>query len=199
MAPRSVPRTMVYVSQLHARSRPYHRAWAEATEYPEEKPVDTNKTGDMHVATQIVLHVSGRTTDVSRTVPIYESYTLHHAIPASAPSITNGAPPVTTRHRQLFPMRFLLLLLPAVTYMAKPRRLIRHLLSTCGAAPAMTYSAPPAVTYEAPPVAPMVESAPAVTHGAAPAVIFGASAVTHFPPPPVAPVVTYMRGARTIP
>ena len=40
----------------------------------EEKPVDTNKTGDMHMATKIV------PTDVSRTVPIYESYTLQRAI-----------------------------------------------------------------------------------------------------------------------
>ena len=40
----------------------------------EEKPVDTNKTGDRHMATQIV------PTDVSCTVPIYESYTLHRAI-----------------------------------------------------------------------------------------------------------------------
>ena len=62
---RSLPCTLVYVSQLHARSRPHHRARAEATEYtiialPEEKPVDTNKTGDMHISTQIVLYVSGR-------------------------------------------------------------------------------------------------------------------------------------------
>ena len=95
---RSLPRTKVYVSQLHARSRHYHRAWAEATEYriialPEEKSVDTNKTCDMHMATQIVLFVSGRTTDVSRTVPFYESYTLHRAIPAPAPAIICGAPP----------------------------------------------------------------------------------------------------------
>ena len=34
----------------------------------------------MYVATQTVLYVSGRTTDVSHTVPIYESYTLHHTI-----------------------------------------------------------------------------------------------------------------------
>ena len=46
----------------------------------EEKPVDTDKTGDWHMATQIVLYVSGRTTDVSRTVPIYESYSPNHAI-----------------------------------------------------------------------------------------------------------------------
>ena len=43
----------------------------------EEKPVDTNKTGDRHTETQIVLYVLGRTTDVSRTVPINESYTLY--------------------------------------------------------------------------------------------------------------------------
>ena len=54
-----MPRTTVYVSQLHARNRPDHRAWAEATEnliiaLPEEKPVDTNETGDMHVG-----HVHG--------------------------------------------------------------------------------------------------------------------------------------------
>ena len=54
---------------------------------------------------------------VSRTVPIYESYTLHSAIPAPEPVITCGAPPSLmvhllgrTRHRQLYPMRFLLLL-----------------------------------------------------------------------------------------
>ena len=46
-----MPRTMVYVSQLHARSRPYHRAWAQYTELPiialpEEQPIDTNETGD---------------------------------------------------------------------------------------------------------------------------------------------------------
>ena len=54
-----MPRTMVYVSQIHGKSRPHHRAWAEATEYriialPKEKPVDTNETGDMHVG-----HVHG--------------------------------------------------------------------------------------------------------------------------------------------
>ena len=63
---RSLPRIMVYASQLHARSRPYHRAEYPIIALPEEKPVDTNKTGDMHMATQIVLFVSGRTTDVSR-------------------------------------------------------------------------------------------------------------------------------------
>ena len=34
----------------------------------------------MYKATQTVLYVAGRTTDVSHTVPIYESYTLHHTI-----------------------------------------------------------------------------------------------------------------------
>ena len=50
-------------------------------------------------------------------VPIYESYTLYRAIFAPAPAITYGAPPSLmvhllgrTRHRQLYPMRFLLLL-----------------------------------------------------------------------------------------
>ena len=34
----------------------------------------------MYMATQTVLYVSGRTTDVSHTVPICESDTLHHTI-----------------------------------------------------------------------------------------------------------------------
>ena len=34
----------------------------------------------MYMATQTVLYVSGHTTDVSHTVPIYESDTLHHTI-----------------------------------------------------------------------------------------------------------------------
>ena len=70
---RSLPRTMVYVSPAIVRGREPQSIIA----LPEEKPVDTNKTGDTHMATQIVLYVSGRTTDVSRTVPIYESYTLY--------------------------------------------------------------------------------------------------------------------------
>ena len=34
----------------------------------------------MYMATQMVLHVSGRTADVSHTVPVYEGYILRHAI-----------------------------------------------------------------------------------------------------------------------
>ena len=34
----------------------------------------------MYMATQTVLYVSGRTTDVSHAVPIHESHALHHTI-----------------------------------------------------------------------------------------------------------------------
>ena len=82
-------------SQHGARDR-HHAQWcicaslmcftweADPAIVHEEKPVDTNKTGDKHMTTQIV------PTDVSRTVPIYESYTLHRAIFAWMAVILQG-------------------------------------------------------------------------------------------------------------
>ena len=72
----------------HERS---HTFYNELMVAPDEHPVLPTdhkayrerlrrSTPAMYMATQTVLYVSGRTTDVSHTVPIYESYTLHHTI-----------------------------------------------------------------------------------------------------------------------
>ena len=75
----------------------HHTFYRELKDAPEEHPVlptdpkayrermtqtrfETFNVPARIMATPIVLYVSGRTTDVSHTVPIYESYTLHHTI-----------------------------------------------------------------------------------------------------------------------
>ena len=112
---RSLPRTLMYVSQLHARSRPYHRAWAEPTEYliialPEEKPRRHQDRQHAHGDPDCPCTFRDARRTCRAQCPSTKVTLCNRATPGPASAITCGAPPVTTRHGQLYTARFLLLL-----------------------------------------------------------------------------------------
>ena len=109
----------------------------------------------MPIYESYTLYVAGRTTDVSRAVPNYESYTLHRAHPCSSTchhlwctTFTYGAPPGTYSTPSVVSYAVPPAVAPAVTYMGEAASVAPASATTYGAAPAMTYLAPPAVTYE---------------------------------------------------